>query len=171
MPRSRTYTDNDIIVAVRESFSIAQVLRALGLKATGANYKGVYHHINRLGLDKSHFTGQGHLRGKRHNWSRKLPLAEILVAASSYNNSTCLKSRLLREGLLPDKCSECGLPPIWQGKTLVLILDHKNGDHCDHRLENLRLLCPNCNSQQPTFAGKNKGRYRVVEVQGSTLLT
>jgi hypothetical protein len=52
------------------------------------------------------------------------------------------------------------LEPVWLGKPLVLILDHINGKHNDHRLVNLRLLCPNCNSQQPTFAGKNKGQYR-----------
>jgi 5-methylcytosine-specific restriction endonuclease McrA len=45
---------------------------------------------------------------------------------------------------------------------LVLVLDHINGDRSDNRITNLRLLCPNCNSQQNTFAGRNKGRYRAT---------
>jgi 5-methylcytosine-specific restriction endonuclease McrA len=49
----------------------------------------------------------------------------------------------------------CGQQPMWNGKQLVLILDHINGINNDNRLENLRLLCPNCNSQTPTFAGRN----------------
>jgi 5-methylcytosine-specific restriction endonuclease McrA len=43
-----------------------------------------------------------------------------------------------------------------------MVLDHRNGDNTDNRLDNLRLLCPNCNSQQATFAGRNRGRYRLV---------
>jgi hypothetical protein len=69
-----------------------------------------------------------------------------------------LKRRLLRERLLINRCVECGLEPIWQGKPLVLVLDHVNGDSSDYRLDNLRLLCPNCNSQQDTFAGRNNRR-------------
>jgi hypothetical protein len=110
-------------------------------------------------LDRSHFTGQGHLKSKHHSWTSSWPLAEILVENSPYTCNSRIKPRLLREGLLANQCSECGCPPVWQGKPLVLILDHRNGNHADYRLENLRLLCPNCNSQQPTFAGKNKGRY------------
>jgi hypothetical protein len=157
--RPRRYSDDDIRDAVRLSTSIAQVLTRLGLSPTGANYKGMHAHFRRLGIDTAHFTGQGHLKGKRHSWTPGQPLAEVLIQASPYRNTFRLKIRLIREGLLAYKCSECGTPPEWQGKPLVLILDHRNGDRADHRLENLRLLCPNCNSQQPTFAGKNKGRY------------
>lgn len=77
---------------------------------------------------------------------------------STYRTTSHLKARLLKEGLLINRCSACGSPPLWQGKPLVLILDHVNGDRADNRIDNLRLLCPNCNSQQATFAGKNKGR-------------
>ena len=54
-----------------------------------------------------------------------------------------------------DKCTSCGLGPEWQGEKLVLQLDHTNGDHTDHRLDNLRWLCPNCHSQTPTYCGRN----------------
>jgi hypothetical protein len=82
------------------------------------------------------------------------------VRNSHSQQSSKLKSRLLCEGVLTNGCYECGSLPFWRGRPLVLVLDHINGDRYDYRLPNLRLLCPNCNSQQPTFAGRNKGRYR-----------
>jgi hypothetical protein len=87
------------------------------------------------------------------------PLEEILVARSTYSNVGHLKRRLTRAGLLRAGCYVCGLTE-WLGRPLSLILDHANGLHYDNRLENLRLLCPNCNSQTDTFAGRNKGVSR-----------
>jgi hypothetical protein len=174
MPRRRRYTDEDIIDAVRGCVSIRQVLKILGLSPTGANYKGMHENYCRLGLDTTHFTGQGHLKGKHHDWSPRRLLEEILVENSTYKTTSALKARLIRAGLLENRCAECGLGPWWREKPLVLILDHKNGNRADHRLDNLRLLCPNCNSQQPTFAGKNKGRYLTpssVEVETESILS
>ena len=159
--KKRRYTDQEIITAAGFSFSIAQVLKSLGLSPTGANYKGMYANFSRLGLDTTHFTGQGYLKGKQHSWTPSRPLHEVLVQNSTYKTTSALKKRLIREGLLLNRCSEYGSPPLWQGQPLVLILDHINGERSDNRLTNLRLLCPNCNSQQPTFAGKNKGRYAL----------
>ncbi len=48
-------------------------------------------------------------------------------------------------------CTLCGQGPEWNGKVLVLQLDHENGDCTDNRLENLRFMCPNCHSQTETF--------------------
>jgi hypothetical protein len=118
--------------------------------------------IARLGLDTRHFLGAAHLRGKSHGWARRLPLDIILVANSAYMSMWNLKRRLMSGGLLQAKCSECGLTE-WRGSRLVL--DHVNGDPRDHRLENLRLLCPNCNSQTPTFAGRNKRLRRLTATQ------
>lgn len=70
-------------------------------------------------------------------------------------NSRCtrhnLKNRLLSEGLLKNECSECSLSEKWNGKEIKMVLDHINGVNNDNRIENLRMLCPNCNSQQSTF--------------------
>jgi 5-methylcytosine-specific restriction endonuclease McrA len=103
---------------------------------------------------------------KTHDWARRLPLNTILVLDSSYTSLRTLKRRLLSDGLLQPRCSECGLTE-WRGARLALVLDHVNGNPRDHRLENLRLLCPNCNSQTATFAGRNKRRRRLASVDAS----
>jgi Zn finger protein HypA/HybF involved in hydrogenase expression len=87
--------------------------------------------------------------------SKQFPLADILVVNSSYSRKA-LKQRLLQEGLLSNSCFRCGLDPIWWNESLVLIIDHINGINNDNRLENLRLVCPNCNSQLSTFSGRNR---------------
>lgn len=155
MPRKRRWTDEQFIDAVRGGRSVRSVLIALGLHPTGANYKAVHDAVARLALDTSHWKGQGYLKGQSHNFSRRTPLHEILVENSTFHNLAHLKARLLRDNLLQYRCAVCGLTE-WQGQPISLVLDHVNGINNDHRLANLRLLCPNCNSQQATFAGRNK---------------
>lgn len=66
-----------------------------------------------------------------------------------------LKKHLIDNHILRNQCDLCDAQPIWKDKPLVLVLDHINGINNDNRLTNLRLLCPNCNSQTETFAGRN----------------
>lgn len=61
---------------------------------------------------------------------------------------------LLREGVLEKRCAVCGIDS-WLGQPLSLHLDHINGIATDHRIENLRMLCPNCHSQTDTYGGRN----------------
>ena len=77
-------TNEEIIQAAKESKSIAQVLTKLGLKAVGGNYRIIKRRFKELNIDTSHFTGQGHLKGKTHGWNPKIPLEDILVDNSSY---------------------------------------------------------------------------------------
>ena len=142
-------TDLQFTEAVQKSVSISDVLRRL-LRAPGrVNYTWVKHNIQRLNLDVSHWP-------KKLNRSvQKRSLNELLVANSPYPKSGRLKERMIREGLLKRECAVCALTR-WRDKPLTLILDHINGDRYDCRRENLRLLCPNCNSQTLTYCGRNK---------------
>ncbi len=69
--------------------------------------------------------------------------------------------RWIREYILEqqnEKCAICQMPMVWNRKPIVFILDHRNGDPTNHRRENLRMICPNCDSQLPTYKSKNRGR-------------
>lgn len=78
------------------------------------------------------------------------------LVINSKESRGSLKKTLIRKGVLKNECCVCGQLPIWNDKKLVMVFDHINGVHNDYRLENIRLLCPNCNSQTDTFSGKNK---------------
>lgn len=154
----RKWTDEQLIEAVKSNISLRQTLLSLGLCGKGGGgYTAIQAKIKILGLDTSHFLGEGYLKGKTHNWSKKQSLEEILVENSTRLNSQSLKLRLIKEGLLKYSCSNCSINE-WNNKPISLQLDHINGIHNDNRIENLRLLCPNCHSQTDTFCrgqGKN----------------
>ncbi len=88
------------------------------------------------------------------------PIAQVLASGSS---RWLKKKKLIREGFIPYQCLECGIAE-WLGKKLVLQIDHINGIKDDWRIENLRMLCPNCHSQTPTYGGRNLklGRLRKL---------
>lgn len=157
--RRRTWSDDQFIEAVRASSSIAEVLKRLGLTVAGSAYQTVHTNVERLGLDISHFTGQGWAKGRPDLMpDNKRPFSEILVENSTYTNTGNLKRRLLSAGMLEERCGACGLGPEWQGEKLTLQLDHVNGFRRDNRIDNLRLLCPNCHSQTSTFCRRSKGK-------------
>jgi hypothetical protein len=89
------------------------------------------------------------------------PIELYLVRGRDSTCRTHLKRRLLSEGLKDARCEQCGLTD-WLGQPLSTALHHRNGDGRDNRLENLQLLCPNCHAQTDNFAGRNRGRLRLV---------
>lgn len=139
---------------VKSSTRIAEILRAFGLMDKGGNSNTVKRRIAAENIDMSHITlGRGSNKGK---YFSKRKTNEELFCENSTTKRSVIKRRLLRDNLKPYLCEYCGLEPHWNGERLTLQLEHKNGIPNDNRLENICFLCPNCHSQTPTYAGKNK---------------
>ena len=147
-----TYSEQELREAVKTSTSIRQVLDKLNIVPAGGNYQTTNRRIQKLDIDTTHFTGQAWNKGRVIGPKR--PIEKYLVE-NSVVQSFKLKGRLITEGLKQHKCECCGITE-WNGKPAPIELDHINGNHHDNRLENLRILCPNCHAQTDTYRGKNK---------------
>ena len=134
---------------VNDSSSLADVIRYFGLRIGSANYETLKNRLDKDNIEYAQFIK------KTINNFNKIPTENILVLNSSYDG-THLKKRLIKEEILKNICFKCGQLPEWNGEVLTLVLDHKNGNSKDHRIENIRLLCPNCDSQQLTYRGNNR---------------
>lgn len=155
--KNRKYTNEQFVEAVASSTSIRQVLGKLGLKQAGGNYASTKDRIKFLNLDTSHFKGQAWNKGMKIPSQNQRSLEEILVKNSPHKQSHSLKLRLIKANLLINECAICSTS-IWLEQPLSLHLDHINGVRSDNRIENLRLLCPNCHSQTDTYCGRNIGK-------------
>jgi ribosomal protein L13E len=91
---------------------------------------------------------RGDLRARSREW----PVERVLSESKS---RLTVKRTLLKAGILKNECEECGLSE-WRGRPLSIQIDHRNDRRSDHRLENLRMLCPNCHSQTETYGARNR---------------
>lgn len=159
MRKSKIYliSEIDFKTIIKTSKSYSECLSKIGLTTRGgSSSKILKERINELNLSIDHFETTKTPEGIY----KKIPLSEICVQNSTYKSTSKLKITLVKAKILEYKCSICELSE-WLGKPISLQLDHINGINNDNRIENLRLLCPNCHSQTDTYAGKKLKKEKV----------
>jgi hypothetical protein len=153
--RKRSWTKEQLKEAVKNSLSIRQVLIKLKLREAGGNYFQIKKYIEEWGLNIAHLKGRGWNRGLTGFSSPRIALNKILIKNSHFQ-SFKLKKRLFLAGIKTPRCEECGWAQKSPDGRIPLEIDHVNGDSRDNRLDNLKILCPNCHSLRPTHRGKNR---------------
>ena len=146
--------------AVHGALSITEILHRLGLDESSRRQ------LLRAAAELGVTLPDGRVLLARER--RRARALKILVKGTRRIKGERLARLILHLGLYPYICAECGQLPEWNGKPLVLQVDHVNGDPTDNRPENFRFLCPNCHTQTETFAGRNCGRTMGNGVIGNT---
>jgi hypothetical protein len=151
--RGPRYSEAEARRAVAASRSWSETLRRLGMCASGGAQEVLKKYTRLWGISTEHFDPYAAVRGSGKQ--RRRPLEEILVERSTFSRNH-LKERLYEAGLKQAVCELCGLGEIWRGRVMGMILDHINGISDDNRLENLRILCPNCAATLDTHCAKKR---------------
>ncbi len=160
MNKSTKYTKDRIEEAVKKSVSLAETIRNLGIKWSGGQQQNLKRWIKIYELDTSHFFGQAANRGEKHvggakkkHWSQRL----VLRPDNNRRESAYKLRRALIESGREYKCEGCGNEGEWQGKPLMLQVDHNDGNWNNNTKENLKFMCPNCHTQTEGWSGSKGG--------------
>lgn len=141
------FTKEELEKIVAESYSYKEVCRKIGYALTGSNNKTIKNRLEKYQISTEHFSAFQYPKTERTE--------ENVFCLNSTASQCTLRRWYAKRQNINYECHICGQPPLWNGKELTLTLDHINGDNHDNRLENLRWVCPNCDRQLETFAGKN----------------
>ncbi|MET9814161.1 MULTISPECIES: HNH endonuclease signature motif containing protein [unclassified Streptomyces] len=143
--------------AVAASTNMCEVLRHLGLDVVGGHHTHISRRIKAYGIDTSHFQVPTR-RGKP--WRPRTP--EALLVEQPADRARRIPSDRLKWAMaacgVAERCALCGTEAVWRGRPLPLEVDHVNGRWRDNRIENLRLLCPNCHATTDSYRGRGKRR-------------
>lgn len=148
-------SDEDFTSLIRNSSNKAEVLFKLGYSVEGNSwgYTLLHKRMEDLNLTGNDFKGKS---GLKSGGIKKIKDYENVLCENSTHNRSVVRRYIFNNNIIPYVCSKCGNTGEWQGKPLSLQLDHINGNCTDHRVENLRWLCPNCHSQTSTHGSKNE---------------
>lgn len=150
------WTKDYLSSLVKDSISVSEVLRKAGKQPSGGMHRMIKNYIAKFDIDTAHFncSAKAWSKGKTQlddSRIRSGTVEKVLVKNGTANTAYVRRVYLK---VSEYKCVGCNSLPVWNGSPLVLHMDHINGDSSDHRLENLRWLCPNCHSQTKTYGNK-----------------
>ncbi|MFC8102010.1 HNH endonuclease signature motif containing protein [Streptomyces sp. NPDC057363] len=140
--------------AVSASTNMCEVLRHLGLEVVGGHHTHISRRIKAYGIDTSHFR----IPTRRTRTKTTILAEQPLVRARRIDGGR-LKRAMVKQGT-EERCALCGVEAMWLGEPLPLEVDHIDGDWRNNRIENLRLLCPNCHSTTDSYRGRGKAITR-----------
>ena len=149
MTKNKNITDETFVKICHESITMAKAAAKLKLHWNTFKRRAI-----KLNCFKPNPSGKG--LSKAILDDRKINLQEILSGLHPSYQTFKLKNRLVSEGIKSNKCEVCETDSVWNNKPLNMELDHIDGDRTNHRLENLRMICPNCHSQTETYRSRNR---------------
>lgn len=152
----RKYSDEQILEASKNARSVTEIMRKIGMCPTGYAHNRFKHRLRNLGVDVDSMPGAAWNAGLKS--SPKRSTKEYLKLDGPFISTSKLRQKLINDGILKNRCDECDLGPEWNNKPLSMQLEHINGNRRDNRLNNLRILCPNCHTQTPTHSKIKNGR-------------
>ena len=159
------YTEEKLREVVLNSETYNQVLISFKRNNSSSSYRVLHKYINKWKIDTSHFLTSSQIAKKLFNDGtlKKIENIDLFIENSTSGRSS-VKKRIISDNLIEYKCDKCGNEGEWMGLPITLILDHINGVNNDNRLENLRFMCPNCNSTLETHCQGSKV-YKVKEIK------
>ncbi len=152
------WSEERVASAVKKANCWYECLALLGIPKAGCNYRTLKGKVASYGLDTSHFNyDYAHIHNGKH-YKRQIsnrPDSEIFCENARIKVDN-LKKEYIRRVMNGDaRCENCGIRE-WNGKALTFQIHHIDGNHSNHTISNLILLCPNCHSQTENYSNKKR---------------
>lgn len=151
-----TFTKEEIAQIVQSNTSYTECLRKMGYSAISGDTLNAFK--NKL-KDLDINTTRLNQYIPENNFIKRTD--NEVFKENSEVSQNCLRNHY-KSIIKPTKCTICNQVNTWNNQELIMILDHINGNNHDNRLENLRWVCPNCNSQLPTTSARNPNRKNLT---------
>ena len=156
--RKYDWSRNKVKEAVASANCWFDCLDKLGVPKVGGNYRTLKGKIEEYGLDTSHFDYKSAKGRNGRHYKRQLVNRsdEEIFRMGAQIKTMNLKKEYIHRILQDDAhCEICGIRE-WNGKELMFQIHHRDGNHQNHVVENLQLLCPNCHSQTDNYSNKKR---------------
>lgn len=155
----KNFSESEVKAAVEGASSQREALKKLGLPTTGTyGYRTLRIFAEKYGLQVPELDRSTNKAVAKQT----IPLVDILAGLHPSFQTSTLRRKLLKAGIFEWRCSECDLTE-WRGRPIPIVLDHIDGNNLNHKLDNLRILCRNCDGHTDTFCGRNMKRRIIGE--------